>query len=264
MVRSAEWPGKNGCGAGPKGAGLAAGLDGGFDGEAPLSRAGVIGGLFVELRRALRLSMPEAARQLDTRVDVIDALEQGDVRRLPPWPETVLIVSTYTRLGGIDPLPMLEVIRSEMRAAEATLDLKPAPAAAVSADAVVSRLREASRIATQAVEAGMASVEATGRRLSLVDVQTWLAGLWRGPRTPRQVMALAIAAALPFLILLLLADGRTARGVAALLPYPLSDAALGVNEMLVRLVAPRREGLTWIEVSDPQVRKTDKLRIEGR
>lgn len=265
MVRSAEWRGREGFGAGPKGgAGFGMGRDPGFDSETPLSRAGIIGGLFVELRRALKLSMPEVARRLETRVDVIEALEAGDVRRLPPWPETVLIISTYTRLGGIDPLPMLEVIRSEMKAAEATLDLAPASQPAVTAQAVVSRLKEASRLASQAVEVGMATVEASRRKVSLADLKGWLAALWRGPWTGRQRIALGIAAVLPLAIILVLGDSRTARGVAAHLPSPLSDAALGINEMLIRGVSPRREGMVWIEVADPQVRKSDKLHIDRR
>ena len=35
-------------------------------------------------------------------------------------------------------------------------------------------------------------------------------------------------------------------------------------EYLVLLTAPSRDGLRWIEVGDPQMRKADKLQTESR
>jgi hypothetical protein len=45
----------------------------------------------------------------------------------------------------------------------------------------------------------------------------------------------------------------------ALLPRPAGHAVRAVVDYVVLLTAPRREGLRWIEVSDPRLRKADKL-----
>lgn len=265
MRRSAYWSGRDDPGAasaagGSSGSARAAG----FEAEAPLSRAGVIGGLFLELRRALKLSMPEVARRLDTSVGVVEALETGDVRRLPPWPETIRIVSDYTRLGGIDPLPMLEVIRSEMKAAEATLDLAPRSDAAINAQALINRLQEASRQAARAVNSGLPSASAAVRNVSLASLKAAALDVWRRPRTRREKIWLVISGMLAMAFVLALGDTRTAQTVASVLPSPLSDAVRGINDMLIRSVAPKREGLIWIDLADPRLRKSDKLHIERR
>ncbi|MBO0741744.1 MAG: hypothetical protein J2P51_09985, partial [Hyphomicrobiaceae bacterium] len=45
----------------------------------------------------------------------------------------------------------------------------------------------------------------------------------------------------------------------ALMPGPARHAVRAVLDYVVLLTAPRREGLRWIEVSDPRLRKADKL-----
>ena len=45
----------------------------------------------------------------------------------------------------------------------------------------------------------------------------------------------------------------------ALLPDPARPAVRAGFDYVVDITAPRREGLRWIEVSDPRLRKADKL-----
>ena len=52
--------------------------------------------------------------------------------------------------------------------------------------------------------------------------------------------------------------------VIGLLPGPAETVARAGMDYLVLLTAPRREGLRWIEVSDPRVRKADKLQTGTR
>ncbi len=105
--------------SGPAGAGAtptAPPSNGGYAPAAALPLNTDTGQLFRELRRCLKLSLPELARRLETRIDVITALEAGDVRSLPSWPETVRVVSAYTMLVKIDPRPVLHVLSEKISA----------------------------------------------------------------------------------------------------------------------------------------------------
>ena len=50
----------------------------------------------------------------------------------------------------------------------------------------------------------------------------------------------------------------------SLLPDPAGTALRGGLDYLVLVTAPRREGLRWIEVGDPRLRKADKLQTTTR
>ena len=75
-----------------------------------LTVAAQIGSFFRDLRRNFKISQPEIASRLGTRIEIIAALEAGDVRNLPSWPETCRIVQTYTGFAGLDPRPVLRLI----------------------------------------------------------------------------------------------------------------------------------------------------------
>ena len=49
-----------------------------------------------------------------------------------------------------------------------------------------------------------------------------------------------------------------------LLPDPVRTTVRAGLDYLVLLTAPSREGLRWIEVGDPRVRKADKLQTSTR
>ncbi len=66
-----------------------------------------VGRFFQELRQAFGLTPAQVAARLSTRADIVLALEEGQVRALPPWSETARIVRTYAGLAGLDPRPAL-------------------------------------------------------------------------------------------------------------------------------------------------------------
>lgn len=232
---------------------------------APPSRSSVIGPLFRDLRKALHLSLPETAKRLQTTIAVIEALESGEVRRLPAWQETVRVVAVYTRLAGIDPLPVLEVIRRELEEEARTLDLKPAPAAGQSSprSQLMARVETAAGSVTslvRSVSSQALPVPLQGRGfLQLLE----RAGLpMDRMKRPRTLVALMLT--LPLALFVSWGDTGFVRAMATVLPEPLSAFARGVDDMVVRARAPVRDGLTWIEVDDPRSRKGDKLQISPR
>ena len=71
--------------------------------------------LFWDLRNALRLTPHQAAAQLLTRVDTIEALETGQFELLPQGPEMARIIMTYTGMAGIDGRPVLAALADVLR-----------------------------------------------------------------------------------------------------------------------------------------------------
>ncbi len=65
---------------------------------------------FCDLRRGLRLARVAVANRIGTEAAVIEALEIGALDRLPAWPQTVRVVTEYTRLVGLDPRPVLHAL----------------------------------------------------------------------------------------------------------------------------------------------------------
>ncbi len=73
------------------------------------SRA-LIARFFIDLRQALRLTVPQAAHYLAVRPAVVEALETGQVEYLPEWQETSAIIMTYTSMAGVNGRPVLNAI----------------------------------------------------------------------------------------------------------------------------------------------------------
>ena len=83
--------------------------------------------LFRDLRAASGLTEADLAAQLATRLDVVQALEQGAIFALPPWPETCRVVSTYGTLLNLDVRPLLRRIYAQVEAGIVELAPKPMP-----------------------------------------------------------------------------------------------------------------------------------------
>src|SRR4051794_19060309 len=75
-------------------------------------RRALIARFFIDLRRALRLTLPQAAQYLQVQSDCIEMLETGQVEYLPPWPETAAIVMTYAAMAGVNGRAALNAIGS--------------------------------------------------------------------------------------------------------------------------------------------------------
>ena len=83
--------------------------------------------LFRDLRSASGLSEADLAAQLATRTEVVQALEQGALYALPPWPETYRVVATYGTLLNLDVRPLLRRIYAQVDAGVVGLAPKSMP-----------------------------------------------------------------------------------------------------------------------------------------
>src|SRR3990172_10402981 len=83
--------------------------------------------LFRDLRSASGLTEADLAAQLATRPEVVQALEQGALYALPPWPETYRVVATYGTLLNLDVRPLLRRIYAQLEAGIVELAPKPVP-----------------------------------------------------------------------------------------------------------------------------------------
>ena len=75
--------------------------------EMPAGYDAEVAELFRDLRSASGLTEADLAAQLATRTEVVQALEQGALYALPPWPETYRVVATYGTLLNLDVRPLL-------------------------------------------------------------------------------------------------------------------------------------------------------------
>jgi len=95
--------------------------------EMPAGYDAEVADLFRDLRAASGMSETDLAAQLATRLEVVQALEQGAIYALPPWPETCRVVSTYGHLLNLDVRPLLRRIYSQIEAGIVELAPKPMP-----------------------------------------------------------------------------------------------------------------------------------------
>jgi Helix-turn-helix domain len=184
-----------------------------------------VGGFFRDLRRNFRLSQPEVAGRLATRIDIIAALEAGDVRNLPPWPETCRIVRTYTGFVGLDPRPILRLI--EILQTSAGRSPMPAQDYADEDESLLSAAVEGLRQA------------------------------WHGPLG--QAARILVAAAIPVALVVLLTQTSVLEAAVSRLPPPVARIVRGAQNYVIVQLAPVHDGMRWIDVPDPRSRRGDKL-----
>ncbi|MEQ1576788.1 MAG: hypothetical protein ABL894_03970, partial [Hyphomicrobium sp.] len=75
----------------------------------------------------------------------------------------------------------------------------------------------------------------------------------------RMPVALSLAVTLPLAAVIVFGGSGTLQAAVSSLPQPLSGAYRSVEDYVLRSMATEKNGLVWIEVSDPRSRKTDKL-----
>jgi len=192
-----------------------------------------IGHIFRNMRAATRLPRDALARRLATSPTTIEDLEAGAIFALPHWRETVRIVRSYCELLQLDPEPLLWRIQQLLRAGGSedeppTRPPGPPPAA----------LRK-----------GRTRTRAPRRR---------------GPGA-RQILVMG---APPVLVAALvyfasIAPGPFYRAISRL-PSPLAGLVRAPLDAVVLYSAPRRDGLRWVDVGDPRLRKVDKLPTKSR
>ena len=92
----------------------------------PASYDAEVAELFRDLRAASNLSENDLAVALATRVDVVQALEQGALYALPPWTETCRVINAYGALLNLDVRPLLRRIYAQVEAGIVELQPKSA------------------------------------------------------------------------------------------------------------------------------------------
>jgi hypothetical protein len=211
--------------------------------QAPLAvMAAEVARFFRDLRGALRLTPAQAAQALATRVDIVAALEMGQIGTLPPWPETCRIVRTYAGFAGLDPRPVLHSLeqlftaapRASQRAPRRPLSERSAPIMAALGDGG-RRAAAAARSAHQAVN----------------------------DRAGRPGMAL-FTVTLGIAMILLITQSAVLEAAVSQLPPSMKRFVRGAQDYVIVRLAPVRDGLRWIDVSDPRTRKGDKLQTTAQ
>ena len=84
--------------------------------EMPASYDAEVAEPFCDLRAASNMSEEDLAATLSTRVEVVQALEQGALFALPPWTETCRVVTGYGTLLNLDVRPLLRRIYAQIEA----------------------------------------------------------------------------------------------------------------------------------------------------
>jgi transcriptional regulator with XRE-family HTH domain len=195
-----------------------------------------VGQIFRNMRAAMRLPREAIARRLATTPGTIEDLENGAVASLPRWPETVRIVRSYCELLRLDPEPVLWRIHRQLQTTNGLEDSgtrtgTPVPPQVLLRNQPKSRPSNGKRRQRRA------------RRMFAFSAPLALAAA-----------AFYFAQAAPAPIY------RT----IALLPQPVEGGARAVMDNILLYSAPRRDGLRWIDVGDPRLRKVDKLHTSVR
>jgi transcriptional regulator with XRE-family HTH domain len=197
-----------------------------------------IGHIFRNMRAAMRLPREAVARRLATTPATIEDLENGAVASLPHWRETVRIVRSYCEILRLDPEPILWRIGRQLQASAPFSDGPTRGGPPGVPAALLRRDQPRSRGSSTG-----------GRRR----------------RRARRMFAFSapIALAAAAFYFAQAAPAPIYRAIAAL-PQPVAGGVRVVIDNVVLISAPRRDGLRWIDVGDPQLRKVDKLQTSVR
>ena len=189
-----------------------------------------VGRFFLDLRGAFRASQAQIAQRLATRPDIIAALETGQVRALPPWPETCRIVRNYTHMAGLDPRPALTSLELLL---QASVHKPVAPA---------RRPRRAAEPAGEPVRSAVISA---------------LREAWEG--RVGAAMRLLVVVTIPVTAILLVTQTAVLEAAVTRLPPSVARIVRGAQNYVIVQFAPVHDGLRWIDVPNPRTRRGDKL-----
>lgn len=194
-----------------------------------------LGKIFHNMRLSTKASREAIARRLATSTAVVDTFEAGAIAALPHWKETERIVRAYCELLRLDPEPILWRIRThlqELAASAQPVHPRPPPEPAPPAWVGPAAAR----------------------------TETARPGVRRRRRRGRALFALSLPIALSAIVVYVaqVAPRQTYRAMT-LLPDAVEGPLRAGLEYLLVLTAPQRDGLKWVDVGDPRVRKADKL-----
>jgi hypothetical protein len=213
------------------------------DGDVLALRDEQLGKIFRNMRLTLKVSRETVARRLATSTACIDNFEAGAVGALPHGKETERIVRGYCELLRIDPEPILWRISTVLQVVSNQPERR-------------TRKGRASRTngsGQPQVRSHSARSERTARQSP------------RQRRSRRALFAVsAPVALLAGLVYMAHAAPQPVYRAVAMLPKPIDSYARTGLDYVALLTATRREGLYWIEVSDPRLRKADRLQSSTR
>jgi len=207
------------------------------------------GRFFHDLRGALRLTPLQAAQALATRVDIVAALEAGDIGALPPWPETCRIVRTYAGFAGLDPRPVLHVLEQLFVAAPRAA----APVPRQPRRPILPNLGGQGQPIMNAVGAGGRRAAEAARNVRRVV----------NDHAGRPGMAL-FTVTLGVALIVLITQTSVLEAAVAQLPPSMKRIVRGAQNYVIVRFAPVRDGLRWIDVPDPRTRRADKLQTAAQ
>jgi hypothetical protein len=194
---------------------------------------------FQDLRGALRLSPAQAAQALATRIDIITALESAQIGALPPWPETCRIVRNYASFAGLDPRPVLHSLE------QLFLSAPRAPRRAG------RRLLPRFGRAKGSSGGGRAGEPRRSLRQTVND---------HAGRPGMALFTVTLAVAL----IVLVTQTSVLEAAVSQLPPSVKRLVRGAQNYVIVSFAPIRDGLRWIDVSDPRTRRSDKLQTAAQ
>lgn len=116
--------------------------------------------LFRDLRAASNLTEADLAARIATPVEVVQALEQGALYALPPWPETCRVVSAYGTILNLDTRPLLRRIYAQLEAGVVELGPKPVQDVPVMVPAAGTPAAAPAQVVPQATAQGQAFPQA--------------------------------------------------------------------------------------------------------
>jgi hypothetical protein len=199
---------------------------------------------FTDLRGALRLTTAQTAQALATRVDIIAALEMGQIGALPPWPETCRIVRTYAGFAGLDPRPILHSLEQLFVAAprvQAPMPRGPRR------NLVPNFTKQGAPIMAAIGGGGRRAAEAARNMRAAVN-----------DRAGRPGMAL-FTVTMGIALILLITQTAVLEAAVSQLPPSMKRMVRGAQNYVIVRFSPVRDGLRWIDVADPRTRRGDKL-----
>jgi DNA-binding XRE family transcriptional regulator len=199
-----------------------------------------LGQIFRNMRLAMKVPRETIARRLAISTATIDAFETGAVAALPHWKETCRVVRGYCELLRLDPEPILWRIRSQLQAMSS-----PAPRPAPVPQSAPVAPPQYQRPAQAADDDGDGRPVGRRRRTTLFALTA---------------PAVVVGA---MLVLSKTSPGPVYAAVAWLPDRIEVPMRAGLDYVLL-LTSPSRDGLRWIDIGDPQLRKTDKLHTSTR
>ncbi|MEZ5898920.1 MAG: hypothetical protein R3D51_05425 [Hyphomicrobiaceae bacterium] len=209
------------------------------EGEATAQIRADVARFFRDLRSTIGVDQIQAATALRTSLAAISALEQADAARLPAWPEVERIVMAYAAWAGIDARPVLTALGILVRDAhQRQQTARQAEAARPAVNASAEHLRHMRN-----------AIAETAMRLPIEALNQ------ARERPVRTFYALS----LPLGLALLMLNTNMLSGTLSHVRGPFTSAAHYLHDVMAVHFAPEREGLRWIEVTDPRARRSDRL-----